>query len=113
MQRLETRDMERPKEQDRRTSGDRSVHGGMAIAARNVITGAREVTRFFLALVEKGLMTLEVEYRHVNGTTAAVLTQDDLVNTVLTVHVDPDGRVSHIFSMRNPEKMAHIARATV
>ncbi len=86
--------------------------GGKAIAARNVITGAREVTRFFLALVEKGLMTLDVEYRPVNGSTAAVLTQDDLVNTVLTVHVDPDGRVSHIFSMRNPEKMAHIARAT-
>jgi len=86
--------------------------GGKAIAARNVITGAREVTRFFLALVEKGMMTLEVEYRHVNGTTAAVLMQGDLVDTVLTVHVDPDGRVSHIFSMRNPEKMAHIARAT-
>lgn len=86
--------------------------GGKAIAARNVITGATAVTRFFLGLVEKGLMTLDVEYRCVNGTTAAVITQDGAMFAVLTVHVDPNGQISHIFSMRNPEKMAHIARAT-
>lgn len=87
--------------------------GGKATAARNVITGATAVTRFFLGLVEKGLMTLDVEYRQVNGATAAVITQDGAMFAILTVHVDPSGRVSHIFSMRNPEKMAHIARAKV
>lgn len=85
--------------------------GGKAVAARNVITGATAVTRFFLSLVEKGLMTLDVEYRRVNGATAAVITQDGAMFAIMTVHVDPSGRISHIFSMRNPDKMAHIASA--
>ncbi len=84
--------------------------GGKAIAARNVISGAVPVTRFFLGLVEKGLMTLDVEYRRMNGGTAAVITQGGAMFAVMTVHVDPGGRISHIFSMRNPDKMAHLAR---
>ena len=77
--------------------------------------GARKVARLlaarrgrFAGLIEAGLQPEPVE---VNGYPALILKFDDEIDTVLAVRID-EGRITGLYAVRNPEKLARLEHAT-
>jgi len=83
-------------------------HGGKAAAAKRTIRGADKVARFFIGVTEKFLTHGSVvEPRSVNGRPGVVVFEDGRAVTVTSVEVE-DGKVSAVYMVRNPDKLAHI-----
>lgn len=85
--------------------------GGNALAALNPIRGADRVARFFAGLARKRAGTqIEVLYDGpVDGLPARVTVGPDGVLQVTSVEV-AHGRIQAIYTVRNPEKLQHVAR---
>ncbi|NGN64589.1 sigma-70 family RNA polymerase sigma factor [Streptomyces sp. A7024] len=77
--------------------------GGLARAHLAPIEGAAEVARVFAGIAEftAGQVFLE---RTVNGRPGLVAMQSGVTATVIAFDID-GGRIKHIWSMRNPEKL--------
>ncbi|WP_067898313.1 RNA polymerase sigma-70 factor [Nocardia vaccinii] len=89
--------------------------GGLRQTVSRPITGAWKVARLLAArrsrfgrIIEAGLQHEPVE---VNGYPALILKLDDEIDTVLAVRVDA-GRITGLYAVRNPEKLARMAHAT-
>ncbi len=89
--------------------------GGLRQTISRPITGARKVARLlaarrgrFAGLIEAGLQPEPVE---VNGYPALILKFDDEIDTVLAVRID-EGRITGLYAVRNPEKLARLEHAT-
>jgi RNA polymerase sigma-70 factor, ECF subfamily len=83
-------------------------HGGKAAAARRTIRGADKVARFFIGVTDKFLAEGSlVEPRSVNGRPGLVVFESGRAVTALSVEA-ADGKVSAVYIVRNPEKLAHI-----
>lgn len=76
--------------------------GGVANAVRRPITGAERVARFLVA----GGRTVEfaVAPLWINGAPAARIDIDGRLDTAVSVAI-ADGRITHIFAVRNPAKL--------
>lgn len=86
----------------------RSDGGGVVSAARRPVHGADSVARFFVGLVRKAPAGLRIETATVNGTLGIVVRgADGTPDTVFGFDV-ADGRVSAVYGVRNPAKLAHL-----
>jgi RNA polymerase sigma-70 factor (ECF subfamily) len=83
--------------------------GGLAQAALQPIVGARQVAVLAAGLSRFGPASLRIE--PVNGRPALVLRLDGRADTVFAVRID-DGLITCLYAVRNPEKLARMARET-
>jgi RNA polymerase sigma-70 factor (TIGR02957 family) len=81
--------------------------GGRAKAALRPVRGAEKVARFLLG-VTPSPEHLRVEWASVNGAPAALVYLEGRLDTVTSVDTD-SGRITRIYLVRNPEKLAAVA----
>ncbi|CAN5888606.1 RNA polymerase sigma-70 factor [soil metagenome] len=81
--------------------------GGLVSAARRPIDGAGAVARFLLGLARR-YEGIDVVSCELNGEPGLVLVADGEPISTLQLGVR-DGRIGHIWSMRNPEKLASVS----
>ncbi|WP_227983666.1 RNA polymerase sigma-70 factor [Nocardia spumae] len=84
--------------------------GGVARAALAPIVGAEAVAAV-LAAGLPNLTTRSLESAHVNGHPALILRLDGSIDTVLALRVD-DGRITGVYSVRNPHKLSRLHTET-
>jgi RNA polymerase sigma-70 factor, ECF subfamily len=85
--------------------------GGKRAAALNPIYGSDKITRFFVGLVRGGKSQPPAAVHHVrvNGRPGFVaVDQTGAIDTIATIDIR-DGRVTAIYAMRNPDKLAHVS----
>ena len=80
--------------------------GGKVTAARRVILGAGRVARFLAGIVRKAPPGLRLAPATVNGRPARLLLRAHTVVAALSIETDAAGRVSHVFIVRNPDKLS-------
>jgi RNA polymerase sigma-70 factor (TIGR02957 family) len=82
--------------------------GGVVAAARHPITGAERVAR----LLSAGLSSVDFELQAVwlNGSPAVRIDMGGELNTAVSLAVE-NGRITHIYAMRNPHKLARLDSA--
>jgi len=78
--------------------------GGQVTATLKPLQGAMKVTRFFLAVRRKWLMTSAAQVVEINGQPGIVVITNGCVQSVMTFEL-VDGYIQSIYSMRNPEKL--------
>jgi RNA polymerase sigma-70 factor (ECF subfamily) len=80
---------------------------GKVSAARRPVSGADRVARLVLGLLRVGGAEGRVEPAFYNGSPALVLYLGDSLEGVITVEIT-DGRISHFYAMRNPDKLGGV-----
>ncbi len=83
--------------------------GGNVPAALKPLSGRLVIEQFLRSLDRKYGDQLHVKPALVNGNVALLFTQKDtqLLSTVLVIEMDETG-IYQLFSLRNPEKLAHL-----
>lgn len=82
--------------------------GGKARALNRPLQGARPIARFLVgAFAQAAADTVRVDPAIVNGAPGLVVWRGDGIETVFTFESD-SGRVTHIFAIRNPDKLAAV-----
>jgi RNA polymerase sigma-70 factor (ECF subfamily) len=71
------------------------------------VSGADRVARLVLGLLRVGGAEGRVEPAFYNGSPALVLYLGDSLEGVITVEIT-DGRISHFYAMRNPDKLGGV-----
>ena len=94
--------------------------GGKVQAALNPLYGRDRVTRFILGLsrkwvrwVESGRLpgqTLEFYSARINGLPGFVTFTGEEIYMSVALDTDDEGRISHVYMMRNPDKLKHVHR---
>jgi hypothetical protein len=77
--------------------------GGLVQALLHPIEGSERIARFAAELASRG-STMTFLERTVNGQPGLVAQRDGVTETVLAIDV-VDGRIKHIWAIRNPEKL--------
>jgi RNA polymerase sigma factor (sigma-70 family) len=77
--------------------------GGLAAAALHPIAGGEQVARYLVDLASR-VAEITILERTVNGQPGLVAQQDGVTVTVFAFDVT-EGRITHIWAMRNPEKL--------
>jgi hypothetical protein len=80
--------------------------GGVAQAARHPVAGADRVMAY-LSAVPRVVTEAEVSTLWINGAPAARIDSARFGTTVITLAVE-NGRITRIFAMRNPHKLARL-----
>jgi RNA polymerase sigma-70 factor (ECF subfamily) len=80
--------------------------GGLAQAARHPLHGGPKVAKF-LSLFADYAPEVPIATVLLNGALAAWIDPRGEINTAVTFVVE-DGRISHIYAIRNPEKLEHL-----
>jgi RNA polymerase sigma-70 factor, ECF subfamily len=80
---------------------------GKASAARRPVLGADRVARLVLGLIRGAGELGSVEPAFYNGAPALVLYLGDNLEGIISVELT-DGKISHLYAMRNPEKLGGI-----
>ncbi|MBN8821567.1 MULTISPECIES: sigma-70 family RNA polymerase sigma factor [unclassified Spirosoma] len=85
--------------------------GGKVRTAINPLFGRMVVERYLRSMVEKRGAELTVRTALINGSIAFLFSDQDtqLVTTVMVLDIDEQG-IGHIFSLRNPDKLAHLQK---
>lgn len=88
--------------------------GGMRKQALRPVHGREKAARLLNGYAKRGgaqALGLEVRYRRVNGDDAAVLFDHDSPYAVIVLDLTPEGdRVSNLFVVTNPDKLAHVRK---
>lgn len=80
---------------------------GKVSAARRPVAGADRVARLVLGLLRVGGEAGRVEPAFYNGAPALVLYLGDNLEGIITVEIT-DGKISHFYAMRNPDKLGGV-----
>jgi RNA polymerase sigma-70 factor (ECF subfamily) len=72
------------------------------------MTPLHALVRFFVGLLQKAPMGLEIRRVRVNGPSGLMAMLGGEVDNVLTLDV-ADGRIAACFVVRNPDKLARVA----
>ncbi|WP_319454595.1 MULTISPECIES: RNA polymerase sigma-70 factor [unclassified Mycobacterium] len=83
---------------------------GKVSAARRPVTGAEKVGRLILGMFRYAGDDGRVELAFYNGAPAVVLYLGDKLEGIVTVELT-DGKISHFYAMRNPEKLGGVTVA--
>ncbi|HZE39158.1 MAG TPA: RNA polymerase sigma factor SigJ [Stackebrandtia sp.] len=83
--------------------------GGLANAALHPIVGRQRIVRYLAALAARADISVPWLERTVNGQPGLISQEDGRTLTVLAFAVDGD-RITHIWSIRNPEKLREWTR---
>lgn len=88
-----------------------SDSGGLVSAARRPVHGADRVARFLAGLFAKGSRRneIELEVTSCNGLPSVLVTEDGERSLLVLTEV-VDGKVSALYLVRNPEKLARVGR---
>jgi RNA polymerase sigma-70 factor (ECF subfamily) len=79
--------------------------GGLVAATQRPIQGARRVATFLVNAAR--IENLETRVVWLNGSPGVRIDIDGELNTAVTLTVE-NGRVTHIYAIRNPHKLAHL-----
>jgi RNA polymerase sigma-70 factor, ECF subfamily len=83
-------------------------HGGKVIANKRAILGASKIGRFIIGLTTRFKPDdFRAEIRTINGLPALVFYEGTAVSSVTTLHVE-DRKIRYLYTIRNPEKLAHL-----
>jgi len=86
--------------------------GGRKTAARNPITGADKIARFFIGLAAKNAdHVIRVEPAMINGAIGALLYLDGELDHTMSMAIDGD-KIAAIYVVRNPDKLRHVPITT-
>src|SRR5690606_4158724 len=85
--------------------------GGKLIAARRVMHGPQEVLRFIQAGLHEWWADSRLEEATIHGRLGLIQHEGDAVAAAVTFAWDEDGRLTDVFIMRNPDKLARIETA--
>lgn len=90
-----------------------SDHGGKAPAAQRTITGADKIARFFLG-VQRRFPPADPSVRMVslNGKPGAIMYSGQEPHSAFSFDC-VDGKIAHIYVVRNPEKLKHLTLTAV
>ncbi|MEV1023080.1 RNA polymerase sigma factor SigJ [Streptomyces sp. NPDC050264] len=80
--------------------------GGLAVTFLAPIEGGEQIARAWMEIARRTPETMTFSERTVNGRPGLVAEQDGAVVTVLAFEVAGD-RITHIWVVRNPEKLRH------
>lgn len=83
--------------------------GGVVPSARAPVRGAERVARLMVGIARKGAAHLEARFAFVNGAPGVVGLDQGRVQSVLSLHVDENGKIATICVVNNPEKLDHLA----
>ncbi|MBI1261628.1 MAG: RNA polymerase sigma-70 factor [Rhizobiales bacterium] len=83
--------------------------GGKAAAALNPIYTADHIARFFLGISRKMPAALDIAPVLVNGQPGYVLHDDKTIHSVTSFAVS-EGKITTVYMIRNPDKLARVAR---
>ncbi|RMF58296.1 MAG: RNA polymerase sigma-70 factor [Bacteroidetes bacterium] len=86
--------------------------GGKVAAALKPIRSALHIARFFLGLARKAGPDVQLHPCRVNGSPGFLVTRKDHPENVVIFHVE-DGRIRHIYVVRNPDKLRHVPAPTL
>jgi RNA polymerase sigma-70 factor (TIGR02957 family) len=86
--------------------------GGVKQALPRPVAGADKVANLFALLLEQVGAELSVEPAEINGWPALILRLSGELDMVVAVRID-DGLVTGLYTVRNPEKLAHMQSETV
>ncbi|GAA4486790.1 RNA polymerase sigma-70 factor [Rhodococcus olei] len=84
--------------------------GGKVSAALRPVVGREKVARFMAGLVRIGPPDLRFEVGVFNGLPSALVYSGDVLDLVALIEVT-DGLVSGVYLVRNPDKLASVARS--
>jgi RNA polymerase sigma-70 factor, ECF subfamily len=82
--------------------------GGIKQAAQRPVVGPDKVARFLLGGTSRTTSSITVELSVANGSPALVVRLDGELDGVMTARVE-DGRITGLYYVRNPEKLAHVS----
>ncbi|MER5971692.1 RNA polymerase sigma-70 factor [Streptomyces sp. NPDC002055] len=91
---------------DARLVGD---SGGKAKAPLRVIESADKIGRFLVAVTRQPPPEAEVRIREINGVPALVVLSAGRPDSVISLDVTEDGRISCVYIVRNPDKLSAVA----
>jgi RNA polymerase sigma-70 factor (ECF subfamily) len=85
---------------------------GKVSAARRPVVGADKVARMVIGIVGRGLQLPDVrtEMAMCNAAPAVMLHSGDRLEGIFTVEI-VDGKISNVYAMRNPDKLATVTTA--
>ncbi|WP_147916112.1 RNA polymerase sigma-70 factor [Ruania zhangjianzhongii] len=83
--------------------------GGVRTAARHPIVGAERVLRYVQGVATKAAGTIEMTLTSINGDPALIAYVGGELDGVVSIAVR-EGKITGIYYVRNPEKLARIAR---
>ncbi|OZM82075.1 RNA polymerase sigma factor SigJ [Pseudonocardia sp. MH-G8] len=78
--------------------------GGLATAAPRPIEGGEQIARYYVDLASQAPRNATILERTVNGQPGLVAQQDGVTVTVFAFDI-AGGRITHIWSVRNPDKL--------
>lgn len=81
--------------------------GGKVPAALRPIVGSRNVARFLIGIQRKAPSGVEFTFATINGHPGLMTCLDGRLLTVTWLEV-VDGRIRHVYLMRNPDKLRHV-----
>ncbi|MBD2700394.1 RNA polymerase sigma factor SigJ [Spirosoma sp. BT702] len=83
--------------------------GGKVVAAMNTLVGLDVVGNFLRSVEQKFGQNLVVKPALINGQVALLFTEKDTqqLNTIMVMEMDDSG-IHQLFSVRNPDKLAHL-----
>jgi RNA polymerase sigma-70 factor (ECF subfamily) len=84
-------------------------HGGKATAARNVISGRRNVIKFLKVLAKKYYHDIDAEVVEINQRAGIVFRNGNIIQTIVLFEPDQNN-IRRIFIMRNPDKFTGIIK---
>jgi RNA polymerase sigma-70 factor (ECF subfamily) len=86
--------------------------GGRVSAALNPVYGADHVARLVVGLARKGLTDPNPEIRpsEINGQFALAIREFGTVHSLTTIEAE-DGRITAVYVIRNPDKLARMAQS--
>lgn len=84
--------------------------GGRVLAAGRPIVGASDVVRVVLSLARKYGRGTTMRMGRLNGRPALLTYDGDRLTTATMLDVD-DGRITAVFTVRNPDKLRHVLDA--
>lgn len=90
-----------------------SDSGGKVIAARRTMRGRDEVLRFIQAGLHVWWPAEAMQEAIINGHPGLVVREAGEVTAVMTLGFDDEGRLTDLFIMRNPDKLAGIEASAI
>ncbi|EAV42500.1 Sigma-24 (FecI) [Stappia aggregata IAM 12614] len=82
--------------------------GGKATAMSRILVGADEVARYVVLILGRLWEPCQIEILDLNGTRGLVLFHGEEIVTAVMFGYDADGRLEHIYNMRNPDKLSRL-----
>ena len=83
--------------------------GGKVIAARNVLHGISDTARFLAGAWKKVWSLCETRRGHFNGGPGLLIWHEGTLHGALSLAADDSGRITGVYIVRNPEKLAHLS----